>query len=123
MPSFLYAGQLSLLAAVYFATAKLSLSLAIPPGYATAVWPPAGVALAAVLLVGNRVWPAIWLGAAAVNFTVQGSAVTAALIGTGNTLEALVGAALIRFYIGVPRSFDKSEHVFRFVALAAAAST
>jgi len=61
MPSFLYAGQLSLLAAVYFATAKLSLSLAIPPGYATAVWPPAGVALAAVLLVGNPVWPAIWL--------------------------------------------------------------
>ena len=121
--SFLYAGQLGLLAALYFATAKLSLSLAIPPGYATAVWPPAGMALAAVLLVGNRVWPAIWLGAAAVNFTVQGSAVTAALIGTGNTLEALVGAALIRFYIGVPRSFDKSEHVFRFVALAAAAST
>ena len=123
MPSFLYAGQLGLLAALYFATAKLSLSLAIPPGYATAVWPPAGVALAAVLLVGNRVWPGIWLGAAAVNFTVQASTVTAALIGTGNTLEALVGAALIRFYIGVPRSFDKSEQVFKFVALAAAAST
>lgn len=123
MQSFLYAGQLGVLVVLYFATAKMSLSLAIPPGYATAVWPPAGLALAALLLVGNRLWPGIWLGAAAVNFTVQGSTVSAALIGTGNTLEALVGAALLRSYIGVPRTFDRSEQVFKFVALAAAAST
>ena len=62
-----YAGKIALLAALYFVLAKLSLSLAIPPGYATAVWPPAGLALAAVLLEGNRAWPGIWLGAAAVN--------------------------------------------------------
>src|SRR2546429_2985213 len=41
--------QAGLLAAVYFAAAKLSLLLAIPPGYATAVWPPSGIALAATL--------------------------------------------------------------------------
>jgi integral membrane sensor domain MASE1 len=62
-----YAGQVGLVAAVYFAAAKLSLLLAIPPGYATAVWPPSGIAVAALLLLGNRVWPGVWVGAALVN--------------------------------------------------------
>src|SRR6266851_5961676 len=60
-------GRAILLAAIYFAAAKLALLAAIPPGYATAVWPPSGIALAAVLLLGNRVWPGVWLGAALVN--------------------------------------------------------
>src|SRR4249920_1262397 len=97
--------QVGLLAVVYFAAAKVSLLLAIPPGYATTVWPPSGIALAAVLMLGNRVWPGIWIGAALVNFTVNPSLLLAALIGCGNTLEALVGATLIRRYIGVPYRF------------------
>src|SRR5881394_4393780 len=92
----------ALIAAVYFIAAKLSLPLAIPPGYATAVWPPSGIALAAVLVLGPSVWPGIWLGAALVNGTVEASWLAAAIIATGNTLEALVGAALIRRDIGVP---------------------
>ncbi|HET6492314.1 MAG TPA: hypothetical protein VFG44_05000, partial [Burkholderiales bacterium] len=44
-----YLGQLALLAAAYFITARLALLFAIPPGYATAVWPPSGIALAAML--------------------------------------------------------------------------
>ena len=66
------------LALAYFITARLSLALAIPPGYATAVWPAAGIALASVLLAGSRVWPGIWLGAAASNLMVQGSPLLAA---------------------------------------------
>src|SRR6186713_3344507 len=89
------AAQVGLLAIVYFVAAKLSLALAIPPGYATAVWPPSGVAVAAVLMLGNRVWPGVWLGAAAVNFTINSSAFAAVAIGTGNTLEALAAAILI----------------------------
>ena len=112
-----------LLGALYFALAKLSLLLAIPPGYATAVWPPSGLALAALLLAGNRVWPGIWLGAALANLTVQASALGAVLIGTGNALEAVVGASLIRRFIGVPRRFDSGEDVFKFVGSAAIAST
>src|ERR1700752_3818732 len=95
--------QAALLAAVYFVAAKLSLLLAIPPGYATAVWPPSGLALAATLLLGNRVWPGIWLGAALANYTVSSSLALAVAMGTGNSLEALAGAALIRHFIGVPR--------------------
>ena len=120
---FSYAAQVGVLAALYFAVAKLSLLLAIPPGYATAVWPPSGLAVAAVLLAGNRMWPGVWLGAALANLTVQASVVGALLIGTGNALEALVGAALIRRLIGVPRGFESGEDVFKFVAVAALAST
>jgi len=116
-------GVVAALAAVYFVVAKASLATAIPPGYATSAWPPSGLALAAVLLLGNRVWPAIWLGAAAVNLTVQSSVIAAIFIGSGNALEAIVGATLIRRFMGVPRRFERGEDVFVFVAIAAAAAT
>src|SRR5260370_12764419 len=106
-------GRAALLAAIYFVAAKLALLAAIPPGYATAVWPPSGIALAALLLVGSRVWPGIWLGAALVNTTVQSSPLAAALMGGGNSLEALVGAALVRRYLGAPREFERGEDVLR----------
>ncbi|TMH10656.1 MAG: two-component hybrid sensor and regulator, partial [Betaproteobacteria bacterium] len=96
--------------------------LAVPPGYATAVWPPSGLALAAVLLAGNRAWPGIWLGAALANVAVQSSALAALFIGTGNTLEAVVGASLIRRFIGAPRRFEHGEDVFKFVGSIAIAS-
>lgn len=111
--------QISLLAVVYFFAAKLSLYFAIPPGHATAVWPPSGIALAATLLIGNRLWPGVWLGAALVNYTVSSSPILAVLLGTGNALEALAGAALIRRYMGVPRRFEHCRDVIIFVAIAA----
>jgi len=120
---FSYAAQIGVLAIVYFAVAKISLLLAIPPGYATAVWPPSGLAVAAVLLFGNRIWPGVWLGAAAANLTVHASGVAALLIGTGNALEALAAAVLIRHLIGVPHRFESGEDVFKFVAVVAVAST
>ena len=120
---FRYAVQVGVLAVLYFAAAKISLLLAIPPGYATAVWPPSGVAVAAVLLAGNRMWPGVWLGAALANLTVQASGVAALLLGTGNALEALVAAALIRRLIGIPTRFESGEDVFKFVAAAAVGAT
>ena len=120
---FRYAVQVGVLAVLYFAAAKISLLLAIPPGYATAVWPPSGVAVAAVLLAGNRMWPGVWLGAALANLAVQASGVAALLLGTGNALEALVAAALIRRLIGIPTRFESGEDVFKFVAAAAVGAT
>jgi PAS domain S-box-containing protein len=118
-----YFAQVSVLAALYFVVAKLSLLAAIPPGYATSVWPPSGIALAAILLYRPRIWPGVWIGAALVNLTVQSSVVAAVMIGSGNAIEALVGAALLRRLIGVPRQFQRGEDVFKFVFVAAAAST
>ena len=114
-----YARKLIFLAAAYFAAAKLALLVAIPPGYATAVWPLSGIALAAVLLLGNRMWPAIWLGATLVNVTVKSSLLATVLIGTSFTLEALAGAALVRTFLGVHRSFQRGEDVVKFAAIAA----
>ena len=68
-----YLWQVGLLAAAYFVAARISLVFAIPPGYATAVWPPSGIALAAALLFGRRVWPGIWIGATLANITVESS--------------------------------------------------
>ena len=115
-------GLAFLLAAGYFATAKLALLAAIPPGYATAVWPPSGIALAALLLLGNRVLPGIWLGAALVNISVQSSPLAAALMGTGNMLEALLAAVLIRRRLGTRREFEHGEDVLVFVTVAAASA-
>jgi diguanylate cyclase (GGDEF)-like protein len=118
-----YAATVAILAAAYFLTAKLALLVAIPPGYATAVWPPSGIAFAGVLLFGSRIWPGIWLGASLVNVTVQSSYVAATVIGAGNTLEALAGAALVRAWIGTPGAFRHGEDVVKFAAIAATCAT
>jgi len=106
-------GRMGLLALIYFAAAEASLLLAVPPGYATPVWPPSGIALAALLLGGKRLWPGVWLGAALANLVVAGSPLVAALIATGNTLEAVVGTELLRRYAGGGR-LETGEQVIKF---------
>lgn len=96
--------------AAYYIAGRLGLLLAIPPGYATAVWPPSGIALAAVLLAGNRVWPGIWLGSFLVNVAtsfeagsteaIVRSLVIASSIGGGAAFQAVAGAWLIRRFVG-----------------------
>src|SRR5438034_11708958 len=87
--------ELSSIAIIYLAVAKLSLALASVHPSATPIWPPTGFALAAVLLLGYRIWPAIFLAAFVTNATTAGSTYTSLAIATGNTLESLVGAYLI----------------------------
>src|SRR5258708_1664544 len=77
-----------LLIAVYFASGKLGLSLAFVNASASAVWPPTGVALAALLLFGWRLWPAVFIGAFLVNITTQVSLTTTPAVATSNTLAA-----------------------------------
>ncbi len=111
-----------LLAAVYFLAGKLSLKLAFLHASASPVWPPAGIALAALLLFGFRLWPAIFIGAFLVNLTTAGNIPTSIGIATGNTLEAVMGAWLIQRFAGGVRVFERAYDVFRF-ALAVAVST
>jgi PAS domain S-box-containing protein len=111
------------LAAVYLGAAKLGLSLAFTTEQVSVVWPPAGIALAAVLLRGYRVWPAIWLGAFLANVTSHEPVVTASAIAVGNTLEALAGAWLFRRIDDSEPTLDHLKQVIGFVAGAAVAST
>ncbi|HET9856582.1 MAG TPA: MASE1 domain-containing protein, partial [Chthoniobacterales bacterium] len=113
---------ISALALVYFVAGKLSLHLAFLNASASPVWPPAGIALAALLVLGFRVWPAIFLGAFLVNLMTAGNIWTSIGIAGGNTLEALCGAWLISRFAGGARVFDRPQDVFKF-ALATAIST
>jgi PAS domain S-box-containing protein len=111
--------QLALLAAVYFVAAKASLLLAIPPGYAAAVWPPSGIALGALLLWGRRLWPGIWIGSFAANASVEGAVLTAAVLASGSTLQVYAIAKLMQRQIGVPQRFDGVRQVAGFVGIVA----
>ena len=109
--------------AVYFAAGKLGLSLALVHASASAVWPPTGIALAAFLLLGRSVWPAIFAGAFLVNVTTAGSPATSLGIAVGNTLEAWAGAELVRRFAGGAAAFDRPRDVWRFFALAGLVAT
>jgi signal transduction histidine kinase len=111
-----------ILTAVYFLAGKLSLKLAFLHASASPVWPPAGIALAALLLFGFRLWPAIFIGAFLVNLTTAGNISTSLGIAAGNTLEAVIGAWLVQRFAGGIRAFERAYDVFRF-ALAVALST
>jgi len=117
------AGSALALAAVYFAAGKLGLRLAFVHESATAVWPPTGIGLAACLILGYRIWPAIFLGAFLVNVTTAGSWPTSIGIATGNTLESLLGALLVSRWAGGRKSFERPVDVLRFAFLAGLVAT
>jgi signal transduction histidine kinase len=97
--------------------------VAIPPGYATAVWPPSGIAVAGLLLASPRLWPAVLVGSFLANVTIDGAFVASAVIAIGSTLQALAIVWLIRRTIGVPRRFESVDHVVRFILIAALGAT
>jgi len=102
---------------LYVLAGKIGLSLASVHANASPVWPPTGIALAAFLTLGYRVWPAIFAGAFVVNLSTAGSAATSAAIALGNTLEGLLGAFLVVRYANGARAFDHAQDVFKFAAL------
>src|SRR2546426_3612150 len=94
------------------------LSLAFVHASGSAVWPPRGIALAATLLLGYRVWPALFRGAFLVNVTTAGSVWTSLGIAGGNTLEGLLGAFLVRRFANGLKVFDRARDIFTFGVLA-----
>jgi PAS domain S-box-containing protein len=111
------------LAATYFVAGKIGLMLASVHASATAVWPPTGIAMAALLVLGYRVWPGIFLGAFLVNVTTAGSVATSIGIATGNTLEGLVGAYLVNRFVNGRNAFDQPLDIFKFAVYAGILST
>jgi signal transduction histidine kinase len=112
-----------LLAGIYFLAGKFGLSLAVVHPSASAIWPPSGMALAALLLWGSRLWPGIFLGAFLVNITTEGNLFTTLAIATGNTLEPLWGAWMLNRFADGPKVFERAKNTFNFVFLAALIST
>ncbi|XSC48279.1 MASE1 domain-containing protein [Bradyrhizobium sp. RDT10] len=102
---------------MYFALAKAGLALASLHPSATPIWPPTGVALAAVLLWGYRTWPAIFAAAVIANVMTAGSVATAIAIATGNSLEAVVGAYLINRWSSGCNTFSTPNSVAKFALI------
>lgn len=112
----------AILAAAYFATGTLGMLLAPVPTSATAVWPATGLAVAAFLLLGHRVWPGIVLGAFALNVTTAGSVPSSLGIAAGTTLEGLLAAYLVNRFANGRHAFERATDMVKYALLAAVAS-
>lgn len=111
------------LAGIYVISGKLGLGLAFANPSATAVWPCTGIALAAFLILGYRVWPSIFVGAFLVNLTTAGSVATSLCIAMGNVLEGVVGCYLVKRFASGQHAFVKAQDIFKFAFLAGMVST
>jgi len=108
-----------IVAIVYFLGAELGLSLATLHENVTPVWPPTGIAIASLLIFGQRVWPGIFVGALAANLLTNIPVASALGIATGNTLEALVAWFLLQRSKRWDKSFGSVRDVMTFVVYAA----
>lgn len=107
-------GLLAALTALYALAGKVGLHFAFVHASATAVWPPTGIALAAFLLFGPRIAPAVAMGAFLVNVTTAGSVATSLGIAAGNTLEGLVAAWLVNRVANGAQAFARASDIFAF---------
>ena len=112
-----------LLIVAYVVTGKLGLMLALPPGYASAIFPPAGIAIASAFVVGRRALPAIFLGSLILNTWIGYSAnhtinalglEVAVLIAFASLFQAWLGGWWLKYSIGYPTAFDSPRDVVTF---------
>jgi anti-anti-sigma factor len=118
-----YALQIVAVATAYTVSGKLGLELAYATKSITAIWPPTGIALAALVLGGYRLWPAVALGALLANVGTGAPAVTVFGIVVGNTLEALAGAFLLRRVARFGPGLERVRDVISLVVFGAVIST
>ncbi len=108
-----------LLAVAYFLAARLGLALAFAQAQVSPIWPPTGLALAALIRFGPGWWPGIFLGAFTANFLAAEPLLTAVGVAAGNTLEALAGAWLLRRGGKFRDDFGRIRDVWHFIGFAA----
>ena len=109
--------------AAYILAGKLSLRLASVHPSATPFWPPTGIAIVALLMLGLRYWPVIFLGAFVVNFTTAGSTLTSLGIATGNCLEAVLTVYLVNRFANGKQVFERTWDILRFALYAGVLSS
>jgi signal transduction histidine kinase/integral membrane sensor domain MASE1 len=120
------------LAVTYYVAGKLSLLLAIPPGYTAPVWPPAGIALFGILHFGYRAWPGILIAVLMINLGIDTEGhdanslsqliILGGSVGMGAAAQALAGAFLVRRYAEFPNPLVSGRQVVSFVLLAGPAA-
>src|SRR5437879_9001023 len=113
-----YFFRLALVGVTYWVAARLSLNLALVHGQVTPLWPPTGIALVAILVLGRGVAPGIALAAFAVNLPLGPSPLGAAFIAVGNTLAPLLSAELLA-RAGFRRELDRIRDAVVLIVLGA----
>lgn len=111
-----------LLLLIYVLTAKTGLTFDAVSGFATLVWAPSGISLAALLILGLKYWPGIFWGAFIANYLTGAPPWVAFGIATGNSLEALLGAYFLKKF-GFNLTFDKVKDALLFIFIAVVFST
>jgi PAS domain S-box-containing protein len=123
-----YFGRLALLVALYVATGGMGLLLAVPPGYATVIWPPSGIAAGMLIVHGWRMWPGVLMGSFLLNAWNSGAfageveflspkMLAAAGIALGSTAQALVGRWLVARFIKLPLRLQNLRQVLVLLGL------
>ncbi|SOE17128.1 PAS domain S-box-containing protein [Hoeflea halophila] len=121
--------RILLVAALYFISGRLGLFLAVPPGYATIIWPASGIALGALFIYGWRLWPGILLGSFLLNSYISGAytpeagldstkLLTALAIACGSSLQGLLGYGLVRRAVGLPLTLDRFRQILLLFVIA-----
>jgi PAS domain S-box-containing protein len=119
----LFLAKVLTVAAIYYAAARFGLSLAFLNASVSPVWPPTGVAIAAVWWLGYRAAPGVFLGAFLGNVLTPVSVGTAVGIATGNTLEAVTAVVLLHRFVGSRLPFDRAGDLLKFIVIAFASTT
>ena len=115
---------MALVAAIYFVAAKIGLSLAFANVSVSPVWPPTGVAIAALLCFGYRATPGVLLGALLGNYLLTDvPLIPSTTIAIGNALEAVIAVYLLRQFTEARNPFNRAFDVLKFVIFAAVIST
>lgn len=115
---FSLSGKIILLVFLYCLTGAYGLSLALPPGYATIIWPPSGIAIGFLICYGWKTWPGILIGSFFLNSYLSGVALfnpmatpekllSAIVIASGSTLQAVIAYLFIRYKVGIPITFQR----------------
>jgi len=111
------------LAALYAVAAKFGFMMALTSERVTLVWPPTGLSLAALVVLDIGVWPGVFLGALIANATNHVPVLVALGIATGNTLEAVSAAYIVRRLVGEERSANWLRYALGLVVGGALVST
>lgn len=113
----------ALLALTYWIGAQVGLVFVSENIYATLIWPPTGISLAAMLVFGYRVWPGIFIGAFIAEYGLGIPLISSAIIAGGNTLEAAAGCYLLRRMPGFDPSLSRLRDLLALIVLAAGLTT
>lgn len=112
-----YVAVIAATVAVYAATGHLGLLLARTNPSVTTVWPPTGIAVAALLLGGLRLWPAVALGALAANLSNGSGPVTSLLVTVGDTAAPVAAALLLTRALRIRTDLDGVGDVLALLLL------